>query len=116
MTPENKQDFIRRQAHQNRLNPEGERILWGRHGITELVNEDWSRGLVEEALQSSEVIEDYPTLHRPLPDCLVLGRLATGELFHAVIAIDEINDRMFVVTVYKPSLEEWENDWRTRKK
>ena len=67
-------------------------------------------------LQNGTVIEDYPTLHRPLPDCLVLAWLATGEPVHVVAAIDEINDRWFVVTVYKPSVEEWENEWRTRKK
>jgi hypothetical protein len=71
---------------------------------------------VEEALQDGEVIEDYPAAHRLLPDCLVLGWLATGEPLHAVIAIDEVNDRLFVVTVYEPSLEEWKDGWRTRKK
>ena len=115
MTPQDKQDFICRQARRNLLSEGGERILWGRHGITELVNEGWDRRLVENALQNCEVLEDYPTLHRPLPDCLVLGWLTTGEPCHAVIGIDEANDRVFVITVYKPSREEWEDDWRTRK-
>ena len=116
MNKEAKQDFIHRKARQNQADPEGTKIHWSRHGIAELVNEGWSRALVEEGLQSSEVIEDYPTLYRSLPDCLVLGWLATGEPFHAVIAVDEVNDRLFVVTVYKPSPEEWEDDWQTRKK
>ncbi len=116
MQAEEKQAFIRWKAKQNLLDPEGAKILWSRHAISEMVNEGWSRTLVEEALQTSEVIEDYPSLHRPLPDCLVLGWLSTGEPFHAVIAIDETNDRLFVVTVYKPSLEEWEDDWRTRRR
>jgi hypothetical protein len=116
MDAEAKQDFIRCKAHQNRVDPEGAKILWSRHGIAELVREGWNRALVEEGLPGSKVIEDYPTLHRQLPDCLVLGWLATGEPFHAVIAIDEVEDRLFVVTVYKPSPEEWEDDWRTRKK
>ncbi len=111
-----KQDFIRRIARQNQSDPAGAQVLWSRHGIAELVNEGWSRGQVEEALQESEVIEDYPTGHRFLPDCLVLGRLATGEPLHAVIAIDEVNERLFVVTVYQPDPEEWENDGRTRKR
>ena len=115
MDPEAKQEFIRRKARENQSDPGGRKILWSRHGITELVNEGWSRELIEEGLQNGEVIEDYPTLHRPLPDCLVLGWLETGEPFHAVIAIDEGKDRLFVVTVYKPSPEEWEDDWRTRK-
>jgi hypothetical protein len=113
---EEKQNFIRRKACQNRSDPEGQEILWSRHGIVELVHEGWTRDLVEDGLQNGEVIEDYLMLHRPLPDCLVLGWLARGEPFHAVVAIDELNDLLFVVTVYKPSAEEWEDDWRTRKK
>jgi hypothetical protein len=111
-----KQDFIRWKARQNKTDPEGVKILWSRHGILELANEGWTRALVEEALQYSEVIEDYLTVHRPLPDCLVLSWLPSGEPLHAVIAIDEAHDRLFVVTVYEPSTEEWEDDWRTRKK
>jgi hypothetical protein len=80
------------------------------------VNEGWSREVVEEGLQDCEVIEDYLPAHRLLPDCLVLGWLTSGEPFHAVIAIDEVNDRLFVVTVYKPNAEEWENDWQCRKR
>lgn len=34
---------------------------------------------------------------------------------HAVVACDERLDRIFVVTVYRPSEERWEDDWRTRK-
>jgi len=103
-------------ACENLSSPEGAKILWSYHGIRELVNEGWTRALVENALQNCEIIEDYVSQHRPLPDCLVLGRLATGEPMHAVIVVDEANDRLFVVTVYELSWEEWEDDWRTRKK
>ena len=116
MNVEGKQDFIRRKAGENRADPEGAKILWSRHGIAELVNEGWSLRAVEEGLQDCEVIEDYRTTHRPLPDCLVLGWLASGEPIHAVKAIDETKDRLFVVTIYKPTPEEWQNDWRTRKR
>lgn len=115
MRQADKQDFIRAKASQNRWEPDGRKILWSRHGIAELVNEGWRRDQVEATLETSEVIEDYPTLHRPLPDCLALSYLATGEPLHAVIAIDQANDRLFIVTVYKPSREEWQDDWRTRK-
>jgi hypothetical protein len=114
--PEGKQAFIRRKARENQNNTEGEEILWSRHGIAELVNESWSRTAVEEGLQDCEVIEDYPTTRRLLPDCLVLGWLASGEPFHAVIAIDETRDRLLIVTTYRPTREEWEDDWRTRRK
>ncbi len=113
---QDRQAFIRQKAKQNQAAPQHTKILWSRHGIAELINEGWNRLLVEEGLQRCEIIEDYPALHRPLPDCLVMGWLATGEPFHAVIAVDEANDRLLIVTVYKPSPEEWEDDWRTRKR
>ena len=110
-----KQDFIREKARQNAADLEGAKILWSRHAIVELANENWTREAVEKSLVDAELIEDYPTQHRPLPDCLVLGQLNPGEPLHAVVAVDEANDRLFIVTVYKPNPEEWENDWRTRK-
>jgi hypothetical protein len=63
----------------------------------------------------ARLIEDYPAAHRALPDCLVLGWLRGNDPFHAVVAVDERNDSLFMVTVYKPSPEEWEDDWKTRK-
>jgi hypothetical protein len=116
MTANEKQNFIRWKARQNQSDPEGTKILWSRHGIAKLIIEGWSRVEVENALQYCSIIEDYPTLHRPLPDCLVLGWLMPGNPFHAVVAVDESNDCLFIVTVYKPLLEEWEDDWQTRKK
>lgn len=110
-----KQNFICTKAVENRNDPEGHKILWSRHAITELLNDDLIRSEVEKALVTCEVIEDYPSNHRPLPDCLVLGMMEYSNPLHAVVAIDEVNDRIFVVTVYRPSKERWENDWRTRK-
>jgi hypothetical protein len=111
-----KQVFIRRKARENRLDPNGSDILWTRHAIAELANESWGRGAIENGLVTAQVIEDYPVVHRPLPDCLALGRLASGEPFHAVLAVDSERDVLVVVTVYRPSVEEWDNDWKTRKR
>lgn len=108
---EAKQDFTRRIARENRHDAEGSQILWSRHAIAELANEGWSRLAVE----AGEVVEDYPTMHRALPDCLVLGWMGPEQPFHAVVALDERHDRLLVVTVYAPSSEEWESDWRTRR-
>lgn len=110
-----KQSLIQSIAKQNQFDPSGQRILWSRHAINELISENWTRQSVEDALMSCRVIEDYPMQHRPLPDCLVLGWLAEEIPMHAVIAIDEAQSRLFVVTVYKPSPQEWQDDWQTRK-
>ena len=110
-----KQTFIRRKARENIEISDGTRVFWSRHAIAEMIQDHLTRPDVEKALADCEVIEDYPPKHRPLPDCLVLGQLQRTQPIHAVIAIDEAHDRIFVVTVYRPSPERWEHDWRTRK-
>jgi hypothetical protein len=44
------------------------------------------------------------------------GFFTGSDPVHSVIAIDMDFDRIFLITVYRPSLERWENDWKTRKK
>ncbi len=116
MLPVEKQSFIRQKARENIGDSIGEKILWSRHAVAALVDDSLSRMDVESALQHGQIIEDYPPAHRPLPDCLIFATLSVGKPIHAVVAIDEPNDRIFVVTVYVPTRERWENDWRTRKR
>ena len=111
-----KESFIREKASQNEHDAGGTKILWSRHAVTELVADELDRRQVERALQACKVIEDYPTLHRPLPDCLALSWLAPNNPIHAVVAVDIERDRLLIVTVYVPNHKEWENDWRTRKR
>ena len=111
-----KESFIREKAFQNQQDPEGARVLWSRHAITELVADSLTRQQVERALQGCDLIEDYPTLHRRLPDCLVLAWPTTNMPLHIVVAVDLELDRILLVTVYRPNEEEWEHDWRTRKR
>jgi hypothetical protein len=115
MDAANKQAFICAKARENANDPHSSKVLWSRHGIAELSNEGWDRSTVERALEECVLIEDYAHLHRPLPDCLILGFMASREPMHAVVALDAVNDRIFMVTVYRPFPEEWKNDWTTRK-
>lgn len=106
---------IQRVALENQGNADGDRVLWSRHATARLVDYDLVRSDVEKALQTCTMIEDYSTLHRPLPDCLILGILPDQRPVHVVAAVDIENDRIFVVTVYLPSQERWQDDWKTRK-
>jgi hypothetical protein len=110
-----KERFIRQKATENYQTTKADKIYWSRHATSELVNDSLNRTEVETGLAFAVVIEDYPSVHRPLPDCLVLLTLPDGDPIHAVIAVDKENDRIYIVTVYRPNAERWENDWRTRK-
>ena len=70
--------------------------------------------MIEEAVHHGEIIEDYPDDPRG-PSCLVFGITQAGRPLHVVCGKTEV-DQLLVITAYEPNLEEWEPDWRTRKK
>ena len=67
---------------------------------------------VKVAMLSGEIIEqvldDYPN-----PSVLILGNNRDGEPLHIAVGVDD--DRLWLLTVYHPTLEVWENDYKTRK-
>ncbi len=89
---------------------------WSRHALNELAAEPVTVEEVETALRQAEVIERYPSQHRYLPDCLTLIFVTSEMPLHCVVALDQIQDYILIVTVYQPNAEEWENDCRTRKR
>lgn len=113
MNTADKLRFIHDKANQHSI-PDNEKILWSAHAIRKLRIEGLKKAAVENALKTCELVEDYPTEGRPLPDCLVLGFEGDRPL-HIVTAIDEDFDRIFIVTVYQPLPERWEDDWKRRK-
>lgn len=108
MDPAAKQSFIRDRATVRS-------IKWSSHALGELTPEGLFVPDVEAALQRAELIEDYVNVHRFLPDCLVLAFIHSGEPIHAVIALDQPQGYILIVTVYRPMAEEWHDGWRTRK-
>jgi hypothetical protein len=115
MDAQAKQAFIRQTVLANAASPNKNQVLWSQHAVGKLVAEALTRVDVENALAACEVIEDYPPAHRPLPDCLVLAFLSPAEPVHGVVALDEPNGRIFVVTFYRPDPARWHHDWRTRR-
>ena len=60
------------------------------------------------------VIEDYPE-DRPFPSCLMV-RLIEGKPIHVVVSLDEKENSAYIITVYEPSLDKFDPDYKTRKK
>ena len=114
MDPREKESFIRQKAEQHTI-PTKEKIMWSIHAVRKLRVEGLRKSEVEKALKNCIIIEDYPNLGRPLPDCLALGFIDTKPI-HIVVAIDKEWDRLFIVTVYNPTKERWEDGWKKRKK
>lgn len=89
------------------------KIQWQRHALEKMMERGISRETVKQVLLSGEVIEDYPD-DKPYPSALFLG-WTKGEPFHVVTAFDSESDYCFIITAYKPDLEHFESDYKTRR-
>ena len=98
--------FIR-ECVRNRL------VLWTYHVNMRLKGRFISREAVLDAAESYEIIEAYPG-DKYFPSYLVLARSA-DEAFHVLFAADMEGGNVRVVTAYRPSENEWEDDLKTRR-
>ncbi len=87
-------------------------IFYTRHSIQRMVERSLDKLIIEQAILSGKVIAEYPD-DKPYPSCLSLY-IANNIVLHVVYSIDE-NKNIFVITVYEPSTEEWNEDFRTRR-
>ena len=64
-------------------------------------------------LLDGEIIENYPD-DFPFPSALILGWIG-GRPLHVVVALNEDARMVAIITVYEPSTEYFEPDFKTRK-
>ena len=88
-------------------------IEWQRHALERMMERGISREIVKKVLLSGKIIEDYPN-DKPYPSALFLGWYE-GEPFHVVTAFDPLSGYCFVITAYRPDLEHFEPDYKTRR-
>lgn len=106
--------FIKEKAIQH-IPDVNEKISWSMHAITKLRLEGLRKDAVEVCLRECDIIENYEMIGRPMPGCLVLGYI-NNQPAHVVLAVNDDFDQLFIITVYRPSSERWEDGWRTRKR
>jgi hypothetical protein len=62
---------------------------------------------------SYELVESYPD-DKYLPSYLLLAR-PEGDAIHILFAVDVVGDNVRVVTAYRPSPDEWIDEFKTRR-
>ena len=70
---------------------------------------------LELCLMNGEVIERNPK-DKPYPSFLVLGFVKSGDPLHVKCSRSTKEPCLRIVTVYEPDENEWESDYKTRKK
>ena len=88
------------------------KIKWSTHCLTRMQERDVSIDDVDNCIKSGEIIEDYPN-DFPHPSCLVFGYTVNNNVLHVVVGSD--NEYVYIITVYYPNTDKFENDLKTRK-
>jgi hypothetical protein len=86
-----------------------------RHALHELEEDELLLDSVLAAALAGEAIEDYPTDPRG-PSCLVCSALDEGLWVHTVWGCDPASGIAVLITVYRPTVEKWEDDFKTRRR
>lgn len=89
------------------------KIIWTYHVNLRLEQRSVPREAILESVNSYEIIEEYPQ-DKYFPSCLVYAEFKK-ESVHIQFAIDQNNKNVRIVTIYRPTLDKWEKDFKTRK-
>lgn len=93
---------------------ENNRIVWRQHALARMLERDITRHDVFAAVQNGKVIEFYPET-KPYPGCLISGTCCQKTL-HVVVSWDKNASAAYVITVYIPDEDHFEEDGETRKR
>lgn len=89
------------------------KIKWKKHALKRMLERHIKRIEVFEAISDCTIIETH-SVKRPLQTFLVLGYYKNQPL-HVMLAIDEIENILWIITVYKPTLDEWRENFKSRR-
>lgn len=88
-------------------------VILTQHVLERIRERQVERDDLFNIIMSGEIIEQYPN-DFPFPSCLILGNSIEGDPLHIVCGLGK--NKVWVVTVYIPDLDEWETDLKTRKR
>lgn len=93
-----------------------DRITFKKHALLRMHERKIVADEVKTAIYSSEIIESYHE-DKPLPSYLLLGYTQQHHRpLHIVVAVDKNEALLWVITVYEPSLTEWEEGFKKRRR
>ena len=68
---------------------------------------------IRAIINKGEIIEQYPD-NEPNPSALIHGYTEENKPLHIVVGIGD-DGYLILITAYFPTLDRWENDYKTRK-
>jgi len=91
---------------------DGDAVNYRKHFTTRIEERNITKAEVAHAILSGEIIEQCPD-DEPLPSVLILGYTKNNEPLHIAVGVDDY--AIWLITTYRPTLDIWESDYKTRK-
>lgn len=92
-----------------------DRFEWRLHALARIAERGLLQQDVLKAVCDGEKIEDYPD-SVPFSAALFLGNTSDDLPLHVVAAHDADDDFGYIITAYVPERNNFEPDWKTRRK
>ena len=79
---------------------------WRKHALIRMAERDIAQNDILKVILQGEIIEMYPN-DTPYPSCLMLGKIRE-KIYHVVIALDEADKFLYIITAYEPSIKKFD--------
>ncbi len=91
------------------------KVIYTEHALDEMNAEEEliSKDEVRQVIFEGEIVEDYPEDKRG-HSCLMFTHTSVGRPVHVIYSPKE--EYLGIITAYVPTLDKWENDFRTRRR
>lgn len=89
-------------------------VRWRVHAQQRMLERGVLRSDVVDVVQKGAIIESYLN-DQPYPSFLI-HHFSAGRHLHVVIAFNEPDEMVYVITVYEPDAHNFEADYTTRRK
>lgn len=87
-------------------------IEFSKHVSDRMFQRNITTDEIVEAILNGKIIEEYPDDY-PYPSCLILGITLRKRTLHVVVGVTEA--KIWIITVYVPANDRWNNDFTMRK-
>lgn len=91
-----------------------EKVALKKHCILRMRQRRISVNEFKEAMAHAEIVEYYKDDY-PLPSALILGFTGSGRPLHAVVALDQGSEILWIITLYEPSKRLWGEKFKNRR-
>jgi len=92
---------------------ECKKLIFSGHAVQRMFERGISPANVREIVESGEIISEYPD-DIPYPSKLILGYVGKRPI-HLVLGYNEVEQTCIAITVYEPSKDIWEDDFKEKR-